>query len=94
MRTEGNRLTVVDVREPVEHDYCRIEGSILIPLSELSRRATELNPHRTIVVYCHYGLRSMQAARCLLSLGFAQVKCLSGGIDAWAKRVDISLPRY
>lgn len=94
LRTDGTRLVLVDVREPVEHCFCRIEGSILIPLSELPRRATELDPNKTIVVYCHYGIRSLQAARCLRSLGFTKVSYLSGGIDAWATRIDPSLPYY
>jgi rhodanese-related sulfurtransferase len=94
LRTDGARLTVVDVREPVEHQDCRIEGSILIPLSELPWRATELDPSRTIVLYCRSGVRSIRAAECLTRLGFCTVKCLSGGIEAWTKRGDRSLPCY
>jgi len=90
----GKRVRLVDVRTPEEHDYCRIERSVLIPLNELPWRAAELNPADEIVLYCHHGVRSLMAAHLLRSLGFRSVRILKGGIDAWAKMVDSSMPRY
>ena len=80
------KITLVDVRGPDEHLDCHIEGSLLIPLDELMQRALrELDPEADIVVYCAVGVRSMHAAVALRQLGFAKVRSLQGGIDAWLK---------
>lgn len=89
----GDDLTVLDVREPYERDICRLPGSF-IPLRELPRRLRELDPSREIVAYCKVGARSAQAVELLRSAGFRRVRNLAGGINAWAERVDPSLPRY
>ena len=89
----GN-VALLDVREPWEFDLCRIEGSRLIPLSQLPARLGELDPERTTVVICHHGVRSLRAASYLEHCGFGDVVNLTGGIDAWARTVDQAMAVY
>ncbi len=85
---------VVDVREPWEFEYCRIDGSLLIPLGELPRRAGELPRERTLVMVCHTGRRSQHAAMFLERAGFADVQNLEGGVERWAVEIDPAMKRY
>ena len=87
-------VTLLDVREPFEHQLCRIEGSKLIPLSQLRTRAGELDKSAEIVVYCHVGARSAKATEFLSTLGFSKVRNLKGGIRAWSEDVDPRVPIY
>ena len=87
-------LVVLDVREPQEAAIARIDGARLIPLSELPARLTELDGRAEIVTHCHHGVRSMNAREILKGAGFAHVRSLAGGIDAWAREVDPEVPRY
>ena len=89
----GDQPELLDVREPWEFELARIEGSRLIPLSELSDRFTELDPAAETVVICHHGARSAYVTQALERAGFAQVLNLEGGLDAYAD-VDESVPRY
>ncbi len=89
-----NSPVLVDVREPHEYEICRIEGSSLIPLGQISERIGELDADSEIVVHCHHGGRSLKAAEYLLKNGFSKVKSLKGGIDEWAEKFDPSMPRY
>jgi sulfur-carrier protein adenylyltransferase/sulfurtransferase len=85
---------LVDVREPEERAISVIEGSLPIPKGELTERVDELTRARSIVVYCRSGGRSADVVRTLLDLGFTHVRNLAGGINAWAEKVDPSLPTY
>ncbi len=87
-------LVVVDVREPHEREIAHIEGTKLIPLSELPGRLGELDGHAEIVTHCHHGVRSMKALEILRGVGFSKVRSLQGGIDAWSVAVDPEVPRY
>ena len=87
-------LTLVDVRESWEYDIAQIAGSKLIPLGELGERLTEIPREGIIVVQCHSGVRSEQGARLLQEAGFANVYNLEGGIEAWSRDVDPTVPRY
>lgn len=91
---EGKPLVIVDVREPHEYEIAHIEGARLIPLGELPNRLNELDGHTEIVTHCHHGARSMKALEILKAAGFAKVRSLKGGIDAWSVNVDASVPRY
>jgi adenylyltransferase/sulfurtransferase len=93
-RRRGDDLVLVDVREHFERDYVRLEDSAHIPLACLPGRWRDLDPQAPTVVYCHHGVRSVQAVVWLLSLGFAEVHNLEGGIDAWSERIEPGLPRY
>ena len=85
---------VVDVREPWEVERCRIEGSRSIPLRELPAKAADLPQDRELVLVCHHGGRSAQAAMWLTRNGYTRVHNLEGGVDAWAVTVDPRMPRY
>ena len=91
---EGRPVTVLDVRNPPEWEISRIEGAMLIPLSELQDRLGELDPADTIVAHCHHGMRSARAVNLLRQMGFARAINLAGGIDAWSQMVDPTIPRY
>ena len=91
---QDNKIVLLDVREPHEYDIVHIEGSKLIPLSELHLRANELDTADTVVTYCHHGQRSLQAIKTLERFGFKKLKHLRGGIDAWACEVDQEMARY
>ncbi len=93
-RNEGRQLTLVDVRTEQEDAICRIDGAQLIPLHELPRRLHELGDAELVVVHCHHGIRSAQATHLLRQTGFEKTWNLAGGIDAWALRVEPSMPRY
>ena len=92
----GEELLLIDVREQFEFELARIEGSRLIPLSELPDALSELEDwrNRPIVVHCHHGPRSRAACELLLSGGFSRVDNLEGGIEAWSTDVDPSVSRY
>ncbi len=91
---EGKGPLILDVRNPEEIAICRIAGSTVIPLPELSNRLGELDPASAIVVHCKSGLRSAKAIALLQEAGFVRLKNLKGGILAWIKEVDPSLPTY
>ncbi|MBC6613084.1 rhodanese [Hymenobacter sp. BT507] len=91
----GENLQLIDVREQMEYDYCRIEGSHLIPLGELPRRTAEIATDRPVVLICHHGVRSMQALAFLQHRhGLSNLLNLKGGIDAWSREVDPGVPMY
>ena len=90
----GESFKLIDVREPFEYEIARIDGAKLIPLGEISERLGELCEEQTIVVHCHSGKRSAEAARLLQQRGFANVYNLEGGIDAWSDQIDPNVPKY
>jgi adenylyltransferase/sulfurtransferase len=90
----GDKLFVLDVREPNEYQINRIEGSTLMPLGEVPRRYAELNPDEEMVVHCKMGGRSAKAADFLRSVGFKKVLNLKGGILDWIDKVDPTQPKY
>ena len=89
----GDDIFILDVREPHEYEICNM-GGYLIPLNELPQRVNALDSSREIVVHCKLGGRSFKAVEFLKQAGFRKVKNLVGGIDAWAEKVDTSMPRY
>lgn len=91
---EGEMVFLLDVRESVEFDYAHIQNSVLIPLAQLPQRFIELDPEQEIIVICHHGIRSLQAAQYLRQQGFRHVINLSGGVAAWASDCDLTMPRY
>ena len=88
------RPVLLDVREPWEHEKARIEGSQLVPMREVPARVAEIDEDRVVVAICHHGGRSMQVAMFLEKQGFKRVHNLTGGIDAWSRTVDPSVPTY
>jgi rhodanese-related sulfurtransferase len=89
----GDAPVLLDVREPWEFELARIEGSKLIPMSELGERFTDLDPGAETVVICHHGTRSSYVTQALQRAGFEKVLNLEGGLDAYSF-VDGSVPPY
>jgi adenylyltransferase/sulfurtransferase len=87
-------LLLLDVREPHELQISALPGVLNIPLGQLAARLSELDSAREMVVFCKAGTRSARALELLVSAGFKKVKNLKGGINAWAREVDTSLPIY
>jgi rhodanese-related sulfurtransferase len=85
---------LLDVREPWEFERARIEGARLVPMREVPARLAEIGEDREVVAICHHGGRSMQVAMFLEKQGFKRVHNLMGGIDAWSRTVDPSVPLY
>ena len=86
---------LLDVREPWEYQTAHIEPSTLIPMNEIPARAhQELDDEAPILVLCHHGARSLSVAAWLRQQGFDKAQSVSGGIDAWSRLIDPTLPRY
>jgi molybdopterin/thiamine biosynthesis adenylyltransferase/rhodanese-related sulfurtransferase len=90
----GDRLRLIDVREPHELAISSLPGAQNIPLGELAGRLPELDSAEELVLFCKAGTRSTRALELLVSAGFRKVKNLRGGINAWAREVDTDLPVY
>jgi adenylyltransferase/sulfurtransferase len=91
---EGNHIKLIDVREPHELEISRLEKAELIPLGQLASRLSELDSADEIVLFCKSGTRSSRALELLASAGFRKMKNLKGGINAWAREIDPTLPVY
>lgn len=91
---KGDKLVLLDVREPWEHALAKLDDSVLIPLGTLPHSLAKLDKSSEIIAYCHHGMRSADATGFLLQQGFSNVKNLVGGIDAWSVQVDTKVPRY
>jgi sulfur-carrier protein adenylyltransferase/sulfurtransferase len=87
---------LLDVREPEEHHLVALPNSALIPLGQLAFRMEEIEDWKDeeTVVYCHHGIRSLNAIGQLKRFGFTKLRNLAGGIDRWSAEVDSGLPRY
>ena len=96
LRAEGTAFTFIDCREEDEWNVCRIEGAVLMPLSTFGEIARQrfTDPEERVVIHCHHGMRSAQAAHFLRQLGIPLVWSLAGGIEAWSLEVDAAVPRY
>jgi adenylyltransferase/sulfurtransferase len=84
---------LLDVREPMEFKINRLPNSVLIPFGNLPDRLGEIDATRDVVVYCHYGIRSVRAVELLRAAGF-RARNLHGGIAAWIDQVDPTMSRY
>ncbi len=91
---EGGRPVLLDVREPWELATARLPGSLDIPMGEIPSRLDELARDRPLIVMCHHGMRSLQVTMFLKRQGYPFVSNLAGGIDAWSREVDPSIPTY
>jgi rhodanese-related sulfurtransferase len=85
---------VLDVREDWEVEIASIPGALVLPLGQLTRRVAEVPRDRPLAVMCHHGGRSAQATAWLRAQGFDNAMNVAGGIDAWARFVDPTVPRY
>ncbi len=91
----GEDFQLIDVRQPDEFAFAKIEGAKLIPLGEIIKRMDEIDPNREIIVQCKAGGRSAAAIQYLQQAGFqGEMKNLKGGITAWSNDVDPKVPKY
>jgi adenylyltransferase/sulfurtransferase len=86
-------IFILDVREPHEYQICNLNG-YLIPVGDLPKRVSELDSSREIVAHCKMGGRSAKAVNFLRRSGFKKVYNLTGGITAWAEKIDPKMPKY
>jgi adenylyltransferase/sulfurtransferase len=94
MQDAGDDFLLIDVRETGEYDIVRIPDSVLIPKGELPAKLSSLPTDKPIVLYCKTGIRSAEALALLKGAGFASARHVHGGVMAWQKQVDPSLPTY
>ena len=89
-------IFLVDVREPAEWEIVRIPGATLIPKDEILRgeALASLPQDRQIVMYCKTGVRSAETLAAVKNAGFADAVHVQGGVTAWVRQVDPSLPSY
>ncbi|HJR06036.1 MAG TPA: rhodanese-like domain-containing protein [Pyrinomonadaceae bacterium] len=90
----GERVRLIDVREPEEFELARVEGAELLPLSRMGEWAATLSADDEIVVMCHHGIRSAMVCAYLTEQGFTRMANLAGGIERWSQEVDHNVPRY
>lgn len=95
----GSRPLVLDVREPWELQTASVRADegielVAIPMGELTSRLSELDPTRPVACLCHHGARSLRVAAFLEHQGFERLANITGGIDAWSRESDPSVPRY
>lgn len=92
-RERGDTLTLLDVREEWELGIARVPGVIHIPMDQITDRIGELDRGLETVVLCRSGRRSLEVAKFLQQNGFQAVN-LAGGVLAWSRDVDASIPGY
>jgi len=93
----GERLALIDVREPAEFQLTRIEGAQLIPMNTIPARLQELDSladEAALVVFCHHGMRSLNVVNWLRQQGVESCQSMAGGIERWSLQVDPTVPRY
>lgn len=92
----GIPIRLVDCRELDEWDICHIEGAELCPLSTFAEQGPKRYADETlpIIIYCHHGVRSGNAAHFLRKRGTKNVWSLAGGIEEWACEIEPGMARY
>lgn len=93
----GEKLFLIDVREPFEHVIASIGGSELIPMNTVPMRLSDLDSQAgegTLIIFCHHGMRSLNVVNWLRGQGVEACQSMAGGIDAWSAQIDPRVPRY
>jgi len=93
-RAVADGATLLDVREPEELAYCRVEGCLAIPMGQVPHRLADIPRDRELYVLCHHGMRSGRVTEFLRQQGFPKAINVTGGIHAWSLHVDPEIPRY
>jgi rhodanese-related sulfurtransferase len=94
LETCDQQPLLLDVRQPWEFEVCKIENSVLLPMSQITTEYNTLDFDRETVVICHHGIRSRRVGRYLEQAGFSNIINLSGGVAQWAQTVDKDMPTY
>ena len=87
-------IRLIDIREAQEWAICRLENAEWLPMGSIPARMNELGKDETIILYCHHGTRSATALNYLYQQGYRDIAHLKGGIDAWARELDPTMPIY
>ena len=93
----GERILLIDVREPGEFQQARIAGAELIPMRSVPAglpRLEEQADRALLVIFCHHGVRSLNVVNWLREQGVSACQSMAGGIDRWSCEIDPSVPRY
>jgi rhodanese-related sulfurtransferase len=93
----GEKLRLIDVREPHEFALARLENAELIPMRAVPGELQTLEARADdgpLIVYCHHGVRSLHVVHWLREQGLEDCQSMTGGIDAWSLAVDPAVPRY
>jgi len=93
-REAGAQVTLLDVREDWELAIASVPDIVHVPMAQVAQRLAELDPNRETVVLCRSGRRSLEVAKLLERSGFRSVANLTGGILAWSRELDPSIPEY
>lgn len=93
---EAGGVRLIDCREDDEYALCRIGAATLVPLQQIPEKIQALRGEgdRPVVIYCHHGMRSLNATQFLRARGLTETFSLRGGIDAWSLEIDPEVPRY
>jgi rhodanese-related sulfurtransferase len=94
LREDDEILTILDVRNPPEIAVCAFSGSLNIPMHEIPDNLDNLPTEGRLIVVCHHGARSLQVTAWLRRNGLGHAVSLRGGVDAWSREIDPSMPRY
>jgi len=91
----GEVFNLIDVREPDEHEFCRIDGATLIPMRQIPQQFERLEETTApLILFCHHGVRSLSVVEWMREQGLGDCQSMAGGIDAWSREVDATVPRY
>ena len=93
----GESVALIDVREPAEYALARLDGATLIPMATVPQRLPfleGLSDEKMLIVFCHHGVRSLHVVNWLRGQGIENAQSMQGGIDAWSRLIDPSVPRY
>ena len=94
MLERGDKFLFVDVREKWEFETSWIDGAVLVPMREIPSNLAKFEEADNIILFCHHGIRSLDAAAWLRSQEIAGAKSMAGGIDRWSAEIDPKIPRY
>lgn len=97
LKTDTDKIYLLDVREPREWEICHIEGASLQPMQSVPAALSAIQDaqgDKALVCICHHGGRSMQVAQFLEARGLTNIYNLAGGVDGWAREVDNTMQRY
>ena len=93
---DAGDILLIDCREPDEYETAKIDGAVLMPMSQWADVSGQLGQHegKRVVVHCHHGGRSLRVTHWLRENGFPEAQNMTGGIDVWSQTIDTDIPRY